>query len=98
MRIVDVKQFVTLVDGTRRYAWNTIPAEDALKLAEPRLRCPECQGAIGLFRGSADGAMPNRGEHKKRNPGCSLGDCFDGKHRKAMNRIEPDEESFRAPS
>lgn len=93
MRIVDVKQFVSLADGTRRYAWVTMDADDALKLAEPRLRCPECEGAIGLYRRSEDGAMPNRGEHKARNRGCSLGDCFDGIHRMAVNPIEPDEQS-----
>jgi hypothetical protein len=98
MRIIDVKQFVTLADGTRRYGWATISAEDALKLAEPRLRCPECKGAIGLFRRSEDGAKPNRGEHKRRNPGCSLGDCFDKVRRNAVNPIEPDEESVLAQS
>jgi len=94
MRIVDVKQFVSLAGGTRQYMWNTIAAEDALKLAEPRLRCPECKGAIGLYRRSEDGAMPNRGEHKARNRGCSLGDCFDGIRRMAANPIEPNEESM----
>jgi hypothetical protein len=98
MRIVDVKHFVSLADGTRRYAWATIPAADALKLAEPRLRCPECKGAIGLFRRSQDGAIPDRGEHKKRNPGCSLGVCFDGVRRMAVNPIEHNEESVLAKS
>jgi len=78
MRIVDVKQFVSMADGARIYAWAAIAADDALKLAEPRLRCPECKGAIGLFRRSEDGSMPNRGKHKAKNRGCSLGDCFDG--------------------
>jgi hypothetical protein len=94
MNIVDVKQFVSCSDGGRRYAWNTISADEALKIAEPRLRCPECKGAISLFRRSEDDAMPNRGEHKKRNPGCSLGDCFDGVRRLAANPIEPDQESI----
>jgi hypothetical protein len=94
MQIVDVKQFVTLADGTRQYAWVTIPADDALKLAEPRLRCPECKGAIGLFRRSEGGETPNRAEHKKKNRGCSLGDCFEGTRRVALNPIEPDEQSI----
>ena len=98
MRLVDVKQFVSIADGARRYAWTTIAAEDALKLAEPRLRCPECKGAIALFRRSEDGAMPNRGEHKAKNRGCSLGDCFDGVYRMAANPIEPNEESVPAQS
>jgi len=96
MRVVDVKQFVSTRDGSRKYAWTTVSADEALKLAEPRLRCPECKGAIGLFRRSEDGAMPNRGEHKKRNPGCSLGDCFDGVRKTAINPIEPNEESIEA--
>ncbi len=94
MEIVDVKQFVTLLDGSRSYAWQTIPAVDALKLAEPRLRCPECKGAVGLFRGTTDEATANRAEHKKKNPGCSLGDCFDGVKRLAISPIEPDEKSI----
>lgn len=96
MEVVDVKQFVSARDGARKYAWVTISADEALKIAEPRLRCPECKGAIGLFRRSEDGAMPNRGEHKKRNPGCSLGNCFDGVRKLAANPIEPNEESIEA--
>jgi hypothetical protein len=92
--IVDVKQFVSTADGSRRYAWKTIPASEALKLAEPRLRCPECKGAVGLFRKSEDDAKPNRGEHKVKNHGCSLGDSFDGVKRLAVKAIEPDEESI----
>jgi hypothetical protein len=94
MLSVDVKQFVSLADGSRRYAWKTIPASEALKLAEPRLRCPECKGAIGLYRKSEDGAVPNRAEHKAKNPGCSLGDSFDGVKRPASKQIEPEEESI----
>lgn len=94
MQMVDVKQFVTLLDGSRSYAWQTISAADALKLAEPRLRCPECKGAVGLVRGSADEATPDRAEHKKRNLGCSLGDRFDGVKRQAISPIEPNEKSI----
>lgn len=96
MREVDVKQFVVTADGSRCYIWSTISADEALKLAEPRLRCPECKGAIGLFRRSEDGSKPNRAEHKKKNPGCSLGDCFDGTRRMAAAPIEPNEESMHA--
>lgn len=94
MQIVDVKQFVSAADGSRRYAWKTIPAGEALKIPEPRLRCPECKGMIALRRKTEDGAMPNRGEHRAKNRGCSLGDCFDGEKRLAANPIEPDEESI----
>ncbi len=94
MQIVDVKQFVSMTDGSRRYAWKTIPAGDALKLAEPRLRCPECKGIIALRRKTEDGTQPNRAEHRAKNRGCSLGDCFDGVKRLASNPIEPNEESI----
>ncbi len=94
LQIVDVKQFISLADGTRQYAWKTIPASEALKLAEPRLRCPECKGAVGLHRKSEDDTKPNRGVHKVKNRGCSLGDCFDGVKRLALKPIEPDEESI----
>jgi hypothetical protein len=94
MELVDVKQFVTLADGTRAYAWKVTPASEALKLAEPRLRCPECKGAVGLVRKSEDDATPNRAKHKVMNPGCSLGDHFDGVKRLAKNPIEPDEASI----
>jgi hypothetical protein len=98
MRIVDIRQFVSMADGVRRYAWAPIAADNALKIAEPRLRCPECKGAIGLFRRSEDGSKPNRAEHKAKNRGCSLGDCFDGVHRLAVNPIEPNEEAVLAQS
>lgn len=98
MQIVDVKQFVTFSDGSRGYAWQTISAVNALKLAEPRLRCPECKGAVGLFRGSMNEAMPDRAEHKKKNPGCSLGNCFDGIKRLAASPIEPNEKSINEQS
>lgn len=96
MQVVDVKQFVSLEDGTRQYAWATITADEALKLAAPRLRCPECKGAVALFRRSEDGATPNRAEHKAKNRGCSLGVCFDGVHKLAANPIEPNEVSVLA--
>jgi hypothetical protein len=94
LEIVDVKQFVSTSDGSRRYAWKTIPASEALKIAEPRLRCPECKGAIGLHRGSEDGAKQNRAEHKAKNPGCSLSDGFTGVKQLAVKPIEPDEASI----
>lgn len=91
MLFVDVKQFMTKEDGTRAYVWQTISASEALKLADPQLRCPECKGAVGLRRGSEDGAKQNRAEHKRKSPGCSMGDCFDGKRRLAGTAIEPDQ-------
>ncbi len=94
MLIVDVKQFITRPDGSRAYVWQTVPVADALKIAEPRLRCPECKGAVGLFRRSEDGTTQNRAEHKKRNKGCSLSDCFDGVKQHADVMIEPDQESY----
>jgi hypothetical protein len=94
MEIVDVKQFVSLPDGSRRYAWKATLASEALKIQEPRLRCPECKGSIGLHRKSEDNVTPDRGKHKAKNDGCSLGDSFSGVKRLAANPIEPDEASI----
>ena len=94
MNVVDVKQFVTLPDGTRAYAWKTMKVTEAMRLAEPKLRCPECKGAVGLFCASDNGRMPNRAEHRKRNRGCSLGDCFEGTHQLATNPIDENEKSL----
>ncbi len=94
MLTVDVKHFITKADGSRAYMWKTIPVSDALKLADPHLRCPECKGKVGLIRASTDGVTVNRAEHRKRNKGCSMGDCFDGEKRLAENPIEVEQESL----
>jgi hypothetical protein len=40
-------------------------------------RCPECHGQVRLHKAFIDGTAAYF-EHYERNPGCSLGDCFDG--------------------
>ena len=96
MEIVDVKQHLNL-DGKRIYAWKTFRASEARRLADPRLRCPECFGAIGLFASSVNKRMPERGEHRQRNPGCTLGDCYDGEPKRIHKfPIEPDQKSVNA--
>jgi len=94
MQIVDVKHFHERRGIGRVYGWQTISASDARRLPDPRLRCPECKGGIRLFAGSENGRMPERGEHKDRNPGCSLGDCFDGNRHLATLPIEPEQDSY----
>ena len=95
MTIVDVKHHHEKAGNGRFFGWHTIAASAARKLADPRLRCPECKGAVGLYAASLNKRMPDRGEHKVRNPGCSLGDCFDGNPRMASLPIEPEESSYR---
>ena len=95
MIIVDVKHHHERSGVGRVYGWHTVPASFAMRMADPRLRCPECKGAIGLYASSDNGRMPERGEHKMRNPGCSLGDCFDGMTRSASLPIEPEQDSYR---
>jgi hypothetical protein len=94
MTVVDVKHHHERQGIGRVYGWQTISASAARRLADPRLRCPECKGAIGLYAASENKRMPERGEHKVRNYGCSLGDCFDGTPRLATLAIEPELESY----
>jgi hypothetical protein len=58
--------------------WQHITLEQALDLDPGHLkRCPECQGQVRLRQASIDGLVAHF-EHYEQNPGCSLGDCFDG--------------------
>jgi hypothetical protein len=88
MEHVQVKRFYTDTSEQRVYGWEIVSVHEALKIAEPKMRCPECEGAVRLHRTSDDGTVPAHAEHRKRNPGCSLGDCFDGKPKKADKRID----------
>jgi hypothetical protein len=58
--------------------WKHLTLDQALELDPSRLkRCPECHGQVRLHKASIDGMVAHF-EHYERNPGCSLGDCFDG--------------------
>jgi hypothetical protein len=58
--------------------WKRLTLDQALELDPSRLkRCPECHGQVRLHKASIDGMVAHF-EHYERNPGCSLGDCFDG--------------------
>jgi hypothetical protein len=96
MDIVDVKQHHERTGVGRVYGWHTVPVDQAMKLADPRIRCPECKGAVGLYSASDNRRMPRRAEHKVANPGCSLGDNFDGQVRPARMQIEPEQESYQS--
>lgn len=87
MEIVAVWRHYTNAEGARVLGWETISVKDALKLAEPRLRCAECHGAVRLHRAAEDGSAGARAEHRKRNPGCSLGEHFDGA-KKMATKVE----------
>lgn len=67
--------------------WERIPLSQALTLAKGReMRCQECHGQVRPFVTGKNGEVAHF-EHAERNPGCSLGDCFDGSkrmHLKAM--------------
>ena len=91
---VDVKHHHTRPGIGKVYGWQTLTASAAIRMADPRLRCPACKGAIGLYSGSDNGRMPERGEHRVRNQGCPLGDCYDGNFRIASLPIEPEQESY----
>lgn len=95
MEIVDVKQRHERPGQGPVYGWHTIRASSAIRLADPRLRCPECYGAVGLYGASENRRMPERAEHRTANPGCSLGDCFSGTREQAKLPIEAEQESSR---
>jgi hypothetical protein len=77
---VEVKRWHD-VDDTRVFGWHRVSIEAALKMQDEKFRCPECFGRVRLHRGTEDPETVTRGEHFKKHPGCSLGDCFDGKPR-----------------
>jgi hypothetical protein len=87
MDVVGIKRHFTTADGARIYDWETISVFEALKLAEPMLRCSECHGAVRLYRAAPDGSTASRAEHRKRNPGCSLDERFDGTKKMAEMAI-----------
>ncbi len=80
MAEVEVKRWHGTPDS-RVYGWQRMPIREALRLQEDSFRCPECLGRVRLRAASAEKGLPNRGEHYSKNPGCSLGDCFDGEKR-----------------
>jgi hypothetical protein len=88
MELVSVKRHFTAADGLRVYDWENIPVLEALKMAEPKMRCLECHGAVRLYRAAEDGTNPARAEHRKQNPGCSLGDRFDGTAKMAETQVQ----------
>jgi len=88
MEVVDVKRHYTATDGNRVYGWEVVAVLEALKLAEPQLRCSECYGAVRLHRAAEDGSLPAHAEHRKRNPGCSLDDRFSGTKRMADAQLQ----------
>ena len=67
--------------------WIRIPIAKAVQLHKDRiLRCNECWGRVRAHNEGVNGARAHF-EHESRNPGCSLGDCYDGmpkKHRVSM--------------
>jgi len=76
-------------DSTNRiFGWQLMPIESALRLQDEKFRCPECLGQVRLHRASTEKELAAHGEHFSKNPGCSLGDHFNGEkspHPKPLN-------------
>jgi uncharacterized protein with PIN domain len=62
----------------RQFGWHLMPIKEALRLQDEKFRCPECLGQVKLHRGSEEKETIDHGEHCSKNPGCSLGDHFNG--------------------
>ena len=77
---VEVKRWHGTADS-RVFGWQRMPVKEALRLQEDTFRCPECLGRVRLRAASTEKALAERGEHYSKNPGCSLGDAFDGQKR-----------------
>ncbi len=88
MDTVGIKRYFTTPEGVRVYDWETVSVFEALKMADPMLRCSECHGAVRLHRAAADGSVTEHADHRKRNPGCSLGEHFTGTKKMADLRIQ----------
>lgn len=81
------------ISGKHALSWAVISVEEALKLGDVIRSCKECHGPIRLHRAGTGGTPRAHAEHQKRNPGCPLGDCFDGTFRfspilSSRNKIE----------
>jgi hypothetical protein len=81
MIVVEVRQW-SGNDAARKFGWNAIPVEQAVRLRDETFRCPECLGRVTIL--SASETFVAHGEHRTGHQGCSLGDCFDG-----VRRIHP---------
>lgn len=71
----------------RKFDWQPISVSAALRLRDDVFRCPECFGRVTLMSASEKPPMEAHGEHRARNRGCSLGDCFDGVKRPHPNPV-----------
>ena len=84
---VEVKRWHGDTDN-RVFGWQLMPLENALRLQDEKFRCPECFGQVRLYQASAEKETAARAEHYSKNPGCSLGDHFNGQkspHPKPLN-------------
>ncbi len=84
---VEVKRWHGEPDS-RVYGWQRMPVRDALRLQDDTFRCPECLGRVRLRAASAEKNTGPHAEHYSKNPGCSLGNCFNGEkqlHTKPLN-------------
>jgi len=84
---VEVKKWHGAAEN-RGFGWHPISVNDALRLRDDTFRCPECHGKVRLHSASTEAGMAAHGEHRQRNRGCSLGDCFDGEKRRHTSALE----------
>jgi hypothetical protein len=67
---VEVKRYHESSSG-RIYDWQEISVDEANKLADPNLRCPECKWKVRLHVAGMNN--PLHAEHFPDFPECSLG-------------------------
>lgn len=83
---VEVKRWHGTADS-RVFGWQRMPIREALRLQEDTFRCPECLGRVRLRAASPEKGLAERGEHYSKNPGCSLGEAYDGQKKPHIKPI-----------
>ena len=60
--------------STRKFDWETVTVNDALRQEGP-FRCPECFQPVRIHKASEDGVHPLHAEHRIGSKTCSLS-CY----------------------
>ena len=84
----EVRTWETDSTGKRVLKWVSMSVEKARQRADVTVRCSECHGPIRLHSPGPKNVPRAHAEHRQRFKGCSLGDCFDGEHRRSPTPIE----------
>lgn len=83
---VEVKRWHGEPDS-RIFDWQRMSVTEALRFQDETFRCPECLGKVKLHAASAEKDLAAYGKHLVKNPGCSIGDCFDGVKRLSIKPL-----------